>query len=193
MKTFGTSGPIVDVHVEANNRIVGLGEIITATSGPVRIHMKVQAAPWIPVEEARLYATGRLITSLPAFPRDSVVRLEMGVVFLQPPARDTYFVVEAGQRLPDDLTQQPPAGDLMSIIEPGVVSLAFTNPIFVDVDGNGVFDPPGVSASLADQQERVKLRQALLATPSDHLESEWPRFKINPEALRQFMKRVKSR
>jgi hypothetical protein len=193
MKTFGTSGPIVDVHVEANNRIVGLGEIITATSGPVRIHMKVQAAPWIPVEEARLYANGRLITSLPAFPRDSVVRLEMGVVFLQPPARDTYFVVEAGQRLPDDLTQQPPAGDLMSIIEPGVVSLAFTNPIFVDVDGNGVFDPPGVSASLADQQERVKLRQALLATPSDHLESEWPRFKINPEALRQFMKRVKSR
>ena len=27
---------------------------------------------------------------------------------------------------------------------PGFVSAAFTNPVFVDVDGNGRFDPPGL-------------------------------------------------
>jgi len=29
--------------------------------------------------------------------------------------------------------------------EAGVLAMGFTNPLFVDVDGNGVFDPPGVA------------------------------------------------
>ncbi len=28
---------------------------------------------------------------------------------------------------------------------PGFPPIGFTNPIFVDVDGNGKFDPPGLS------------------------------------------------
>jgi hypothetical protein len=152
----------------------------------------VQAAPWIPVEEVRLYGNGQLVTRIPVPPSDSVVRFD-GAIELEPLTRDTYFVVEAGQQLPDDPRQQPPSGDLVAIIAPGVVSLAFTNPIFVDVDGNGVFDPPGVTPSITSQKAvREKLKRAL-AQPSHHLEAEWQRFKIAPDALKQFMKSFRVR
>jgi hypothetical protein len=33
------------------------------------------------------------------------------------------------------------------VLAPGHVPVAFTNPVYIDVDGNGVFDPPGLGAS----------------------------------------------
>ncbi|MFI5318848.1 MAG: hypothetical protein ACHQ6V_04670 [Myxococcota bacterium] len=43
--------------------------------------------------------------------------------------------------------QNPTLGDLVNVTasESGVRALGFTNALFVDVDGNGDFDPPGVS------------------------------------------------
>ena len=37
-----------------------------------------------------------------------------------------------------------PAEGLYRDVLPGFVPFAFTNPIFVDVDGNGRFDAPGL-------------------------------------------------
>jgi hypothetical protein len=61
-----------------------------------------------------------------------------------PVARDTYFIIEAGAKLPADLNTAPPAPPIVDIVVPGVVPIAITNPIFVDADGNGTFDPPGL-------------------------------------------------
>ncbi len=57
------------------------------------------------------------------------------------PAVDTYFVVETEERLP-----RPSANfeqQLPTHVYKGLTFLGFTNPLYVDTDGNGVFDPPG--------------------------------------------------
>ena len=43
-------------------------------------------------------------------------------------------LVEAGPKLS---AGTPTAPDVVNVVEAGVVPIAFTNPIFVDVDGNG--------------------------------------------------------
>jgi hypothetical protein len=65
---------------------------------------------------------------------------------------DLYLLVEAGAKLAP-LPSDDPDG---SLVVPGYVALAFTNPIFVDVDGDG-FEPPGVSA-LATARALAPLR-----------------------------------
>lgn len=192
MKAFGTSGPFLDVKVAANGVFVGPGEMVSATTSRVTLRVKVQAPSWIPVEEVRLYANGHLIARIPAnVTGHPSLRFDgaIGVTAL----RDTYYVVEAGQALPNDPRQQPPSAGLMSIIEPGVASLAFTNPVFVDVDGNGVFDPPGLDPFLSGKRaEREKLKQAV-PEPHPHFEAEWRRFTIAPEAMRRFMRMIQER
>jgi hypothetical protein len=63
-------------------------------------------------------------------------------------AQDTYFIVEAGAKLPASVNTLPPP-PIVDIVEPGVVPVAFTNPIFVDEDGNATFDPPGLPVMMA--------------------------------------------
>jgi hypothetical protein len=65
---------------------------------------------------------------------------------------DTYFIVEAGANL-DPLPESP---EFVDMIVPGMLPHAFTNPIFVDLDGDG-FDPPGlpVMASATGEGEIV--------------------------------------
>ena len=62
-------------------------------------------------------------------------------------AADTFLTVEAGPPLGDEaaLPTPPP---IVDVVEPGVVPFAMTNPIFVDVAGDG-FTPPGLSVALA--------------------------------------------
>ncbi|MBI3951179.1 MAG: CehA/McbA family metallohydrolase [Acidobacteria bacterium] len=188
MKAFGSSGPFLDVQAAGENGFVGPGGMVSARSRLVTLRVRVQAPSWIPVEEVRIYGNGHLLTRIPVSSSgDSALRYDaaIGVTTL----RDTYFVVEAGQALPEDPRQQPPSKGLMAIIEPGVASLAFSNPVFVDVDGNGAFDPPGLDpfiSRLARSERRI-LKQAVPGTDR-HFDGEWRRFNIAPEALRQFMK-----
>jgi hypothetical protein len=55
-------------------------------------------------------------------------------------ARDTYICAEAiGWRTLFPVLQRPSETGLL---EDGALPYALTNPVFVDVDGNGRFDPP---------------------------------------------------
>ena len=56
--------------------------------------------------------------------------------------RDSWIVVEAGDALDGELTPDPFASQIV----PGLVPFGFTNPIFVDLEGDG-FDPPGVGGA----------------------------------------------
>jgi hypothetical protein len=152
MKAMGTSGPYLEVIASDGGRSAGLGETLTVT-GDVSLEVRVQAPCWIPVEEVRVYANGELSQRIAVDPRcTSVVRYED--ILVERPTSDSFYVVEAGQHLPEDPNEPPKAPrNIMSVIEPGVVPLAFINPIFVDVDGNGVFDPPGVGSLLASGLE----------------------------------------
>jgi hypothetical protein len=49
-------------------------------------------------------------------------------------ASDYMIIVEAGPKLSAGTPASPP---VVGVVEPEVVPIAFTNPVFVDVDGNG--------------------------------------------------------
>jgi hypothetical protein len=147
MRAFGTSGPFVDFTISdgSGGDSAGLGEVLTGVSGAISLAIKIQAPCWIPVEEIRIFANGQLIERV-AIPSTctGVVRYDDSLE--KTPVIDTHYVLEAGQVLPEDPNAPLPLpGSVMSVILPRVISLAFTNPVFVDVDGNGLFDRPGVA------------------------------------------------
>jgi hypothetical protein len=112
----------------------------------VVLKIRVEAAPWIPVEEVRIYRNCELIETRAIQSSKvlgKVLRFNRAVPLVGVDA-DSYFHVEAGIRL--DANGDPLSPGLLKTvqtIEPGVEPFAFTNPIFVDRDGDG-YDPPGL-------------------------------------------------
>lgn len=156
-RAFGTTGPILrfDILSDADGDrkkddhfFDGIGKTVVATHPIVTLKIRVEAAPWIPVEEVRIFRNGQLILTKPiALPRilgGPVLRFE-GRVDLAGIDADSYFTIEAGVRI-DPTTGAPLSPQLLTVVqsvEPTVVPLAFSNPIFVDRDGNG-YTPPGL-------------------------------------------------
>jgi hypothetical protein len=147
MRLTGTTGPFVRFSVEDDaGADVGLGGTAVVTGGRVALKIRVEAAPWIPVEEVRVYRNCELIQTLAIQSSKvlgKVLRFNRALPISGVDA-DSYFHVEAGIRL--DASGDPVTPSLLTTvqtIEPGVEPLAFTNPIFVDRDGNG-YTPPGL-------------------------------------------------
>jgi hypothetical protein len=172
---LGTTAPFIRFTVsEAGGGIAGLGQTLAPSSSTVNLNIHVEAANWIPVDEVRVYRNGFLVlsfdaTTTPAVrPRakrpqsqskSKVTRFDASIPVVI--AEDSYFVVEAGAKL----SPLPAPDPFASTIVPGLIPIAFTNPIFVDRAGDG-FDPPGlpVMASAAGAGEIIpafaKLRRA---------------------------------
>jgi hypothetical protein len=155
----------------------GFGDTLAADGGKVKLSIRVHAPAWIPVEEVRLWANGALLEVFDAGTRPRVKpapdeiesrgrtlrfkttqRLRLDV--------DTFFVVQAGVAEPADPFVLPSSPEPVATVLPDVVPLALTNPIFVDVGGDG-FTPPGlasVTASAAGGMtgvSRAKRREAI--------------------------------
>lgn len=120
-RAFGTTGPILEVELEG----AGLGDTHTGPAG--RLVVTVRAAPWVPVDEVRVYVDGGLAARRPATLDE---RLEFPLEF----ARDGFVTVEVEGR---------PSTEYAAVA-PGFVPFAFTNPIFVDADADGAWTPPGL-------------------------------------------------
>ncbi len=156
MQLVGTSGPFIRFSIKSdeddNDRRrgrrdeVGLGGTAVVTRKKVELKIRVEAAPWIPVEEVRIYRNCELIETREikrSKVLGKVVRFKKKIK-LKGIDADSYFHVEAGIRLDangDPIS--PELLDLVQTIEPGVEPFGFTNPIFVDRDGDGYF-PPGL-------------------------------------------------
>jgi len=122
-----STGPFVRVSIGE----AVAGDLVRARGGRVRLAIDVQAAPWVPVARVSVYVDGRLDRTYPVAPTTGVTRFRAEHPLAL--ARDAYVVVvvEGDRPLP------PLAGEPHSEIP----ALAVTNPIYLDVDGNGVFDP----------------------------------------------------
>ncbi len=172
----GTNGPVLDVTLDDGRGTVHRPD---RTAFPVAagatLHVTVSAAPWIPVEEVRIFVNGRQL------PADTVqvqqpatwdplggqpiryADAQVNLSALLPGSGDAWLVVEAGMHqdtppdtdgdglpdLPDaDVPGRPDSlGDHrfdLQAIAPGVWPAAFTNPFFIDVDGDGQWKPPGL-------------------------------------------------
>ncbi len=110
----------------------GMGEVVDASSGKVELQVKVQAPAWI--SATKLYVNlggveGKPITldSSTADPKNAAVRYN-GKIELKP-AKDTYVHVAVTG-----------SGSLAPVSRGS--PFAMTNPIYLDVDGNGVYDAP---------------------------------------------------
>ena len=124
-RAYGTTGPLLEVHLEGDGVEVGLGGLFPGRAGVLRV--AVNAASWVPLGEWRAFVNGELVHRAPIAAGDQV---ELPLAF----ARDAFVTVEV----------EGPAEGLYAEALPGFVPFAFTNPIFVDVDGNGLFDAPGL-------------------------------------------------
>ncbi len=128
-RCFFTTGPFVRIDIAGGQE----GDTVEAPNGHVPGLIKVQAAPWIDVTSVTLYVNGHAEKRWDVPASRAVNRFTTH--FDSSVDRDAYFVVRVQGKRP--LT--PVVG------EPGgwrVVPMALTNPVYVDVDGNGRYDAP---------------------------------------------------
>jgi hypothetical protein len=118
-----TSGPFIELRVNDGEP----GDHVTIEGGRVRVEITVRAAEWVDVRRVRLIGNGRTLLELDASAgRDQVSRLTYaGELKLD---RDTWLIATATGEQPSDAVlpgwRSPPR--------------AFTNPVWVDVDGDGL-------------------------------------------------------
>jgi hypothetical protein len=152
-----SAGPYITFNATKGTTSAGMGQTLSGT-GTVDLEIKVQAAPWIPVDEVRVIKNGCVVqcfngttstavTPRPADPYEqsaaNVVRFDATVS--DTVAGDSYYVVEAGPNMPPGGTV-PPVDPVVDSVAPKNFPYAFTNPIFVDADGggyNGITLPAG--------------------------------------------------
>jgi hypothetical protein len=136
-QSFASNGPLIEFKV--NNRYTS-GDTFTATNKKVDVSVKVWSAPWIAVDEVRLIVNGERRIILPVqTKKESIQKLEelpLGLTL----ERDSYLIVEVlGKESLYPVLQRASRSGLS---RNATLPYALTNPVFVDVDGNGKFDPP---------------------------------------------------
>ncbi len=148
MKVIGSSGPFIRFNVFdfADFRLRGLGETAKTFGSVAFALITVDAAPWIPVEEIRIFKNGVLVDTIPIHPNRvlDVRRRFRRFVPIWGVTEDSFLTVEAGVSV--DANGTPTSTGLIAdvqAIEPDLEPLGWTNPIFVDRDGDG-YSPPGL-------------------------------------------------
>jgi len=138
-----TTGPMLDLELVSGEQRAGLGQTITTGSEPLQAVITVRAPPWVPVHEIRLVQNGRVVFRSTLDGRtsndgDALQVVETVVLELE---RDAWLLAEAGW---PEAAEDWLVGGTYSVVAPGYVPFAFTNPIRVDVDGDGHWTPPGL-------------------------------------------------
>ncbi len=118
---WGTTGPLLEVQLGET----GLGGTALGTEADLRV--RVRAAPWVPVEEVRVYVNGVLAeTKAIDGPGELIFPLRF--------PGDAFVTVEV----------EGTPGEAYEAVAPGFRPFAYTNPIFVDADEDGEWKAPGL-------------------------------------------------
>lgn len=106
-----------------------LGDLIAAGKDGVHLDVEIQAAPWVDVTALEVIGNGETVMTVPVKRTDAILRYR-GTLQLRP-ARDTWYIVVARgkDRLPVVLRRNVPP-------------YAFSNPFWVDANGDDAFSPP---------------------------------------------------
>jgi hypothetical protein len=133
-RSFVSNGPIVELAIDDR---FGCGDTLTRRDGKVSVRVEVRAAPWVDIDEVCLIVNGQPGLIFPVGPaRDGILAFRRRVDLAL--ARDSYIVCQVTGRRP-----------LFPIVQVNALSaeeaarpFAITNPVFIDVDGNGRYDAP---------------------------------------------------
>ncbi len=133
---FISNGPVVQFMV---NRQYLPGDSFTVRDGTLDIWIKVQSAPWVSVDEVRVIINGERKITLPVkASREQILKFQDKIslnikhdsyIAIEVVGKETLFPVVQRRLKIDGYDSRP-------------LPYALTNPIFVDVDGNGKFDSP---------------------------------------------------
>ncbi len=129
-RLVGTTGPLLDVRIGD----AGLGDMSAGAGATLEI--RAYAAEWVPMSELRVLVNGevvhrRLIGDEPA----AGLRREVVEVLPLRFDADAFVTVEV-EGEPDER---------YSRVYPGQRPYAFSNPIYVDADSDGQWQPPGLA------------------------------------------------
>jgi hypothetical protein len=122
---YGSTGPLLDVVLVSDAARSEIGDL--HPSGTATLQVAVRAAPWVSVSTLRVWQDAREIVSQPISPNS---RAEIPVEF----ERDGFLTLEVWGE----------ASPVYADVAPKFAPFAFSNPIFVDADGDGVFTAPGL-------------------------------------------------
>lgn len=126
-----SSGPFIELRVGGEQP----GALVRAEQGKVGIELEVRAPPWMSVERAEIFSGGQRVLHVePRQPEHALgagPKARLRFTGTVPVERDTFVLVVAR------------GSSTLDKVLPGVnvVPVAFTNPVFVDADGDGRFSP----------------------------------------------------
>jgi hypothetical protein len=134
--SFASNGPILDLTVQGKYRP---GDLAPAPEGRAQVTLDVWTAPWIEVDKVQLFVNGKpRLVQVKAIQDSKATHLQghvnldlkqdVFVVAEVTGTKDLWPVLQHRQWLPEP--------------DNGVKPFALSNPVFVDVDGNGEYDPP---------------------------------------------------
>ncbi|MFQ5767100.1 MAG: hypothetical protein ACE5ID_03845 [Acidobacteriota bacterium] len=135
----GTDGPVPLLEVaavpqETGSVAAGPGDLLSAPLGKVRVELEVQAASWVPLGPLRIWVNGEVVATRGPGTRHATVLLTLN--------EDAWILAEVGD--PMAVPNGQPLPGIYGQVAPLGMALGFTNPVLVDQDGNGHFDPPGL-------------------------------------------------
>ncbi|NIM90885.1 MAG: hypothetical protein GTO17_08050 [Candidatus Aminicenantes bacterium] len=135
-RSFASTGPIIEFKI---NGKYTCGDSFKADKKKIHISLLVQSAPWVAVDEVRIIVNGERKMIIPVNTEKSLIQKlhhEMNLKL----KRDSYIAIEAlGKKSFYPVVQRR---SRKSDPDDAVLPYALTNPVFIDVDGNGKFDPP---------------------------------------------------
>ena len=109
-RLLGTNGPVIEATLDgADGKRHPYGLAPFAPDAAGKLHLKISAAPWVPVEEVRVIVNGKLVHSFGGlsspgdpFGTAGAGRFEGDIALanLLPAQGDAWLVVEAGAKLP---------------------------------------------------------------------------------------------
>lgn len=135
-RSFVSNGPLVEFTV---NDTHFPGDPLIQGQEKTKISVRVQSAPWVSVDEVRLIINGERKIIFPVkSEEDSLIKFDEEIELKL--KEDAYLAVEIlGSRSLYPILQKQANEDKY---KRATLPYALTNPVFIDVDGNGQFDPP---------------------------------------------------
>jgi hypothetical protein len=160
---FGTTGPFVQVSVDAGmGRVAGPGQTVRA-EGSVTVRVSVQTPEWMEVDTIDIYTNvAEGLDTEPGVPDSTAIAPSHSVPYPWEEANSEVVAVGTGRHVRRSKTISIPlqidrdayivvlvraeSGDRPSmfpiVYDRGARPFAFTNPVFVDADGGGYDNPP---------------------------------------------------